>query len=718
MMTGTRYVRLAALGAACFTGLMASNTEAADSDSQLQEITVTAQRKEENLQKAAISLTALSGDDLAATGIRDPQDMQARLPGVQFQDSGLPSIMIRGVGTFNNQPGVDSAVLYSVDGTYLSHIHALPPTLFDIGRIEVVRGPQGTLYGRNSNGGSLNIITNRPVLNEYQGSLGVNLGNFDTVSGEAFANLPLGEKAAVRIAFANDKADPYFDDGSQKRDNWGTRIRLAYEPTDNLSFLATAEYSEQDAGNIGNAYCPPTSALPACEGVPWRPYGGFGAPGSFVDGVGGSGINPGYQTRKNYGAYAQLDWTTDIGTLTSVSSWHKFDERNSFVWDHIDYQPSNIDTFFTQEVRFASPAGSTVSWVGGLFYADEGIDALESYDYSGVPGIRTRIIDGKMESRAVFGEVTVPLTEALRATAGGRYTDERKDMPGSSTVYDATGTIPSTVLTGQVPATERKFTWKAGLDYDLSDTHLLYAKVSTGFKSGGVNPVPQGLGLPETYAPETIKAYQFGSKNRFRDDHIQVNAEAFYYDYEGYQTVIQTSAPTVFPGGFFTTANSQKARFRGGEVETVFRVLDRGTLSLAGTYLDAKFVEFVVGTTNMSGKEPQAAPRFTFSGAYDYLYTLASGAELRGQINSQWVADNYTRPNNAPASLQRQYTLTGLNGSYTTPDGVWTFSLFVRNLENDHVMRIYLPPNSRPGDGAFMMPPRLYGVGVRWNGGT
>src|SRR5690606_9191148 len=205
-----------------------------------------------------------------------------------------------------------------------SHLQALPPIMFDIERIEVVRGPQGTLYGRNSNGGSLNIVTNKPVLDELQIGGGVTVGNYDALDMNFVANVPISDSLAIRAAAATDKRDPYFEDGSEGIDNRAARVRMLFAPADDFDFIATLEYSEIDDTGVGFAYCPPNSDKPACDGYPWRPYQGFGAPGTFGTPEGPRGENPNYLTRKNLGAYGELNYRLDRVTLTSITNWHKY----------------------------------------------------------------------------------------------------------------------------------------------------------------------------------------------------------------------------------------------------------------------------------------------------------------------------------------------------------------------------------------------------------
>lgn len=714
MVTATRQT-LSVIGTVCFTGLGASLAEPARAQGAanegLQEITVTARKVTENLQDANVSITVVSGDALADDGIKDLLDLESQLPGVRFSESGLSSILIRGVGTVNNQPGVDSAVLYSQDGTYLSHLQALPPMMFDIERIEVVRGPQGTLYGRNSNGGSLNIITSRPVLNELRASAGATVGNYDAIDTNLVLNIPAGEKVAFRAAVATDRSDPYFADGSEGTDNWAARVRMLVAPTENLDILGTIEYSKIDDTGVGISYCPPRSDKPACAGYPWRPYAGFGAPGTFGTPGGQSGENPNYLTRDNYGAYVELNYRIGWGTLTSLSNYHKYDMSNRYVWDYAtDYRPIHKDEFYTQEVRLASNADSRVAWVTGLFYAKEKLNTLESFDYRQVPGVRLRIPDGSVESQAVFGEVTYPVNDALSFVGGVRYTYERKDTPGLSTAYDVTGTIPTTVETGDTPLTEKRPTWKGGVRYQVAPESLLYGTVTTGFKSGGVNQVPAGIGLVEVYGPEKILAYQLGSKNRFFGNRLQLNGEAFYYQYDNYQAITTARDPRgFFPGSFFTTINVQNAKFYGAEFESSARVLEGGQFDLAFTLLHA---EFELGTN-----KPGNAPKYTIAAAYQHIFGFSNGGELRAKIDSQYVPGNFTSNSNFAASYQEAYTRSGANLTYTLPGRAWKLGVFVLNLEDKAVIRQGQTPTSRPGDNAFLMPPRQYGASFEYRFG-
>lgn len=692
-----------AVHAALFAG-----AAAAQSSGQLEEIVVTAQMVTESLQDAEVAITAVSGDLIAATGIKDVLDLESQLPGVTFSESGLTSILVRGIGTVNNQPGVDSAVLYSQDGTYMSHLQALPPMMFDIERVEVVRGPQGTLYGRNSNGGSLNIITRRPTLDELQFGAGVTVGSYDTLDMNFVANVPVAEGFAIRAAVATDKSDPYFEDGSEGTDNYAARVRMLFAPSDDFDFIATLEYSEVDDTGVGFAYCPPNSDKPACDGYPWRPYQGFGAPGTFGTPEGPHGENPNYLTRENWGAYGELNYRLDRVTLTAITNWHKYDMSNRYVWDTVtDYRPIHKDDFITQEVRLASAPGSRIEWVSGLFYGREKLDALEYFDFNGRPGIRLRVPDGNMDTKALFGQVTVPVSERFSFIGGVRRTYERKVMPGSSTVFDSAGN-PITIQTGDTPLLEERTTWNVGFRFDRNDDSMIYGKVANGFKSGGVNQVPAGLGLVEVYLPEEIVAVQVGAKNRFLGNRLQLNGELFHYDYKDYQAITTVTDPTgFFPGNFFSTINVQDATFYGGEIEMLYRLSPANQLDVYYTRLHGEFE----GNPN----EPGNAPNFTIGVGYQHWFNLAGGGEVQARITTQYMPGHYTSNSNFAASYRDSFTRTNANVMYKPPRSPWSVNFWVTNLEDKAVIRQGQMPTSRPGDNAFMLPPRFWGVSFNWS---
>ena len=705
--------------------VVADRAMAADeSDAGLQEVIVTAQKREESLQDAPASISVLKSEEIENFGVNNPNDLQSQMPGVQFMSSGLTNTTIRGVGTYNNQPNVDAAVAWNIDGTYIAHHMATPPILFDLARIEVVRGPLGTLYGRNSNGGSINVLTARPVLNEWHGRASVGAGNFDQLDTELMLNIPVGETVAIRAAFANDYSKGYYEDGGEGTDNYAGRVRLLYQPSDTFDLTATVEWSDVDGSGVGLSFCPPFARVqqPVCQNVTWKPYQGFGLPGNYnAFGTNGPiGENPGWTARENWSTYVEWNYSFAAATLTSISNWHKYDREELHVWDFNSYSPKHENKFITQEFRLASAAESKLDWVLGLFYSDEKSDGVERFGTQLAPDYRTfqaassyGVENGKVTSSAAFGELTVPVSDRFRLRGGLRFTSEKKELPGTARARLNTAN-PVVVQTGDTLDTD-KLTWLVGAEYDFTDDNRVYVKVNTGFKSGTVNAVPPNIGVRTTTTPEEITAYQIGSKNRFLNNRVQLNAEAFHYDYDGYQVVVIATDPTgFFPGVFFPSANAQKASFTGGEIESNFLVSDHGQLDLALTVLDAKHDEFVTPAFDFSGHVVQRAPDYTVLAGYSHEFPLPNGGAFVGRITSMYVDANYTRDSNLPGDLQDDYTNTSAYLTYRHRGGRLSLTGWVRNLEDDDVMGVSMGTVARNGWNVFMQPPRMWGFTLKY----
>lgn len=701
----------------------------AQSTGKLEEVVVTAQKREESLQEVPLSVTALQGATIGDFNARDINDLQSQMPGVQFMSSGLTNTTIRGVGTYNNQPNVDDAVAWTVDGTYLVHHQAVPPMLFDIKRIEVARGPLGTLYGKNSNGGAINVITNQPELGKWDGMVKLGYGNYNAINSEAMVNVPVTKDMAIRAAFASDNADSYYEDGSNSKSRYAGRVRLLVEPSDNFNLVGTVAWSTVNDGNSGLSFCPPqadVATYPLCAGVQWKPYQGFGLPGQFIANgkKGPVGKNPGFTQRENWSAYLEWNYSWDAATLTSISDYHKYDREELLVWDATSYSPVHHDEFVSQEFRLASAAGSRYQWVVGAFISFENSNGIEKFGTQTGPNFQTftmnnyyGVNNGRVDTRAVFGNVVIPFGDQFRINGGLRYTYERKDLPGSA----GTGFLPGPpapviVQTGST-LKEGKLTWSAGAEYDVTPDHMLYAKVNTGFKSGTVNQIPPTVTVVAPVTdPEEITAYQIGSKNDFLDGRLRSNAELFYYDYTGYQTVVVASDPTnFFPGVFFPSVNAQKARFYGGELENTFAITDNSQLELNLTWLNAKHTKFVTNSFDFSGNKVERSPPFTLMAAYSHNWALPNGGMITGQISTMYTSGNHTKDANIPADWQRSYTNTSMYVTYEHPGSHWSVTGWVRNLEDKAVMGVAQSSAGRAGGwNVFMLPPRMYGVTVEW----
>jgi iron complex outermembrane receptor protein len=683
-----------------------------DSGAQLSEVVITARKTSEDLQHASVAVTTISPEDIMRSGVKDPTDLEWQLPAVEFQTAqSVPDVFIRGVGTYDLQAGVDSAVAYSIDGIYLAHPSAYPPILVDIAQVEEVRGPQGTLYGRNSNGGAIIWETNKPVLGQWDAEAGISSGNYGAFGSDFMVNVPLTDTLATRFAFGTGRHDAYQSNGYDDANNFTGRWRTLFQPLDNLEFIATLDRSRISNDGYAVDACGPGGDLcPA--GTTFHPWTGIGP------------RNPqNYDRIDTWGTYLEANLKLSWGTVTSLSSYRSSDWR-SFITSTVGdaepaYSPEGVlnpldtNTGYTQgetarqttqEIRVASLPGSALSWIfGGYFSREEGPYA-ETLISNGFTFFTTNpeLTD---ESKALFGQVTYSIINGLRVIGGLRYTDEQKS---ADQTQNGVAENPSEKTS--------KVTWKAGLEYDLAPQSLLYGSVSTGFKSGGVSEVPDFPGSSQTYGPETITAYQFGNKNRFLGDRVQVNYELFYYDYRGFQTLDGVTDPTgTFPGLFLETLNSQKSEMYGGEIETQFALSAHDRLSFTPTFLHARFIDFDVGGVDDSGHHIEAAGPYTVAASFQHEFVLPASNRIIAKIGTELVGGHYMDNGNAPGSYQPTYTRTTADLTYEDGGGHWSASAYVRNLENTGVIAFYEGDVLGVQDTVRLYPPRTYGLTVHWH---
>jgi iron complex outermembrane recepter protein len=703
----------------CSSAPLAVAAEGADEagTAQLQEVVITAEKKTEDVQHAPIAIQTASQAQLEAVGVRSEQDLQNVVPAVRFGEAPSLVITIRGIGTQSTTGGNDLAAAASLDGVYLAKSAAMPSIMFDLNRVEIALGPQGTLVGRNSNAGVINIITNDPKP-QFEGSGTVQFGNYDALSTEGMINIPLGDKAALRVSGATNSHSNYHEDGSNDAHATAGRAKLLLTPIDDLRIIFSVDGSTFHNRSFEYAYCPPHSNVPACAGVPWQPF------------TSNMGTNPDSHARiHTFGMSGQVDWDMPWASLTSITALRTYRDDNADLHRNFEFNNPGEgfgladytkDTFFTQELRLASRRSAPFTWVVGTFFSNEiqpdNLNYLfkfltppTSFDYD--------MSHGHYTSEAVFGDVAVPITDRLRLRGGLRYTWEDKEQTGTAYVYPgAPPAGPALSATG-IGGEEKlsRLTWKAGADFDITDHNLLYATGSNGFKSGGVNRVPDGSGLPLTYAPEFITAEEIGSKNRFFGDRLQVNLSAFHYRYEGYQSTTALNSPT---GGFyFATLSSQTATLYGGELEVKMLITPHDLFSVNLTEESSRFDQFILPAAGIdwSGNHAPVAPNYTAGASYMHTFTLPGNNLLHAGVDTLLSGPFFVDPSNEPGSYQNAYTRTNASLSFDSPDTGWTVTAYIRNIENYGALNIwYSPiPGEPQKDIVGVDPPRTFGISIK-----
>ena len=664
----------------------ASTETAADEDNGIGEIIVTAQRREENLQDVPISVSAFGADAINAKGLTDVSRLEGLVPGFTFGRSGVDARpAIRGVRTESVDVNADTTIGFFIDGIYQSRASQATLGFIDLERVEVQRGPQGTLYGRNTFGGNISIVTARPQLTQVFGGVDLTIGENAQKRITGYFNVPLGDSAALRFAGGYEKSNGYvknanpaggnlFDD-----DNQYVRAALLIKPGDNLTATFKVDYAKR-GGNGGSAfgyklvgsyfYVPTNQQLFNATPIVLNTRGGnrdgiIDAPLTIDAGIPLFAAGDPYLINNDYRGSLDLSNTGlsaniayDFGGVTfkSITGYSDFKTTRTQDTDFsssqigADYQFTSAKTF-SQEFQLVSDGKGPLQYVFGTYFFKDKLNGtfINQQFIQIVPGDTrppaVRQANGfyqefraKTESIAVYGQASYAITDQLKFTAGVRYTRDKKDFqfananevlpfvagaPQFTAITLGTGNIPAssfgvqgaptncTYVTIPLPqpgfrclpadttrfvgatfdtATFEKVTWRLGLDYQVSDDSLLYASASTGFSSGGFNGSQAAAALGRsTFAPQTVTAFEIGSKNRFADNTVQLNLSAFYNRYSSLQEQRQ------IPVGNTTLSiieNSGKARSYGAELEAIWKPAEALTFNASFAYLNAEYTQY------------------------------------------------------------------------------------------------------------------------------
>jgi iron complex outermembrane recepter protein len=697
----------------------------------LAEVLVTATKHEQNLQKTDISLSVLGQEDLAAQNISDPGQLNALAPGVSLQPSFILLAYIRGLGNYSSQPGVDQTVAYNTDGIYISKPYGMPTILFDLDHIEMLRGPQGTLEGRNATAGSIDLISAKPT-DQFAAKASIGYGTYHQINTEAMVNMPLGGGYDLRIAAATAKHDSYFGNGYGDQDVYGVRVRLAGKPIENLDFLLTGEYTGRDEKGQTYSPCPPGStAAQGCAGVKWDPWAGTLGQGQSDDLVPNTGMNERNMLESSNSAiYATVNYDFGWATLTWVPNYRAWYYKNHQSLSGLfGYAPAVRDRMHSEELRIASDPKQSITWVAGVTYADESEPGEQNYFTTNAGPYMTfcslnfpcighvyyknDIYHYDYQSEAAYAHIELPLfVHSFRFVGGLRYTHDKKTQSGNTGVVVADAVTGAPILNAVDVSGElstNKLTYKAGLELDLASDKMLYANVSTGYKAGGVNGVPPGSNIDHTFAPETITAYQGGYKSRWLDGRLQFNTELFFYNYYGYQTSFFAATDTGVLVG--ATTNSQKARLYGGEIESAFLITPDDQLRLGLTGLSAVYTKFAIpqNGTNLSGEALQNAPKRTLTAEYSHTFRLVGGASLQPHITEHYESGQWVDYRHSAGSYTASHSRVNADLAFNSADGRFHVSAYVNNLFNDDSLLV-----ANAGLSPFQLgepyPPRTYGM--------
>lgn len=697
-------------------GVAAAQTSAQDSTA-IEEIVVTAQKRAENLQDVPVSVTALTSDALAARGVNNVLALNNLAPGMRISAADAaanPKIYIRGVGLSDFNPNASSGVGVYVDGVYIGSPLAQMAGFFDLAQVEVLRGPQGTLYGRNTNGGAINITTKRPS-QTFGADASLEYGSFNAVTADLGVGGPIvADKLAFRVAAQYVKDDGYnynrvTGHDLNAADHWAGRLSLLYTPSEDFELLTQANRYV----NRGDATAPAHRALFPATAAAAGPDG-FCAPGAYASGQCADLL--GYADTDNntravdanlegkdkvdlFGASSQATWRLGGVSLVSVTAWqwaHRNDLENTdaspLQMVEINYRSRQHQ--FTQELRLQSnDASARLNWVLGAYYMDEkvqdntrqdvlrdlrplfmtpenptGLSLENSVATFGYPYTQ------KTKGYAVFGQADYKLTDRLTGTVGLRWSADDKSMDYRSQAED--GLI--VILTSKQSKTFSAVSGRLGLRYELSDDANVYATYNRGYKSGGFfGGLATTAGEMEPYDNETLDAYELGLKSEFFDRRVRLNASAFYYDYKNQQVFAQTTRNGLT---VLVLDNAANSKVYGGEAEITARPMQPLTLTAGVSLLHAKYGDYFTEGKDFTGNWLPQSPKITFNAAATWVAPLENGASIVANVDANYSSKVYFDNSNADRLSQDAVWIAGAQLSWRSPDQKIEAGAFARNL--------------------------------------
>jgi iron complex outermembrane receptor protein len=748
-----RKLQMLAGGAAAALAVTAGQAMAQEA-SVLDEVVVTAQKRSENLQDVPVSVTALTADQLKDQRVGDVLALSGLSPSLQIKtddNAANPRIFIRGVGVNDFNPSTASAVGVYLDGVYVASPLAQMAGFYDLQQVEVLRGPQGTLYGRNTTGGAINVTTKKPTKTP-EADLAVDYGRFNALNVQGGFGGPLGgDDLSFRLSGLYDKSDGYTlnrltGNKGNDADRKAVRAALRFTPDDKLTVDASVNYSKSSGGSIltYNRSLIAQTAEAASTADPDPTFGYFFCKpdyytsGQCTNAAGYANTSDnkyegdyrfeGKDIVKLFGATTSISYDFGGVTLYSVTGYQRA-RRDDL--EETDANPVSIfgaryiaeqDTT-SQELRLQSNGATALRWVAGVYAARDNLDNDSHYDVLDVLRVPTPDnptgmdpansvgvfgwpLHQKSTSYAAFGQADYDLSDRLTLTAGLRWSQDKKTFHYVSDVdyglltlfaYDNAKTFSS--MSGRL-----------GLRYKLSEDANLYATYNRGTKSGGFfsgqTTDPADLG---PYKDETVNAYEVGAKSEFLDRRLRVNVSAFYYDYKDLQvyTVIQRNG---LPVQLFTNASA--ARIYGGEAEIEARPMAGLSLTLGASLLNAEYKDFQSLGDDYSGNTLPSAPKASLNGIARYEHALPVG-DLVTQLDFTYRSKIYYDTANTERLSDKARSFVNGQVGWRLDDGRYELGVWGKNLFDVTNISDITPIAAFGFDVFSMGPPRTYGLYFR-----
>lgn len=685
--------------------------EAVPEDGHLAEIVVTAQKRSENLQDVPIAVSAVSGGTLKAMGVRDVQDIKVAVPTLNSTSTnGYLTSSIRGVGSIAAGPGTESPIALYIDGVYIAAPQVAATQLNNVESIEVLKGPQGTLFGRNATGGLIQITTRTPG-DTSSGKFEIGGANYQTLSGSAYVSGPISSDVSADISII----------GRAQGKGWGTNVALnkdVYREYHTFSVRSKWVWRpgpDTTVTLIGD-YTDSAASLGAFVGQPgkksgWPPFAINPDTGYNVN----YNINP---RRTVWDTGASLRLTQAVGTLelSSITAYRRSEIHH--VQD-FDFTANDLANFhyttpgrqISQELQLSSKDSNRLKWTAGLYYFNSEF-AYKDYVLNLPIFNRSVTTNTKQTARSFAGyaQASYELADNTHLTLGGRYTTERRQEKDATLVI-TTATV-ATVPLANAAITADKFTYRASLDHRFSNELLGYVSYNRGFKSGGFN-----IGTPasRTYDPETLDAFEVGLKADLLDRRLRINVAGFDYKYKNIQL------QRIFPNGSIGIVNGPSAHIYGLDADITALLTDGLTLTSGIGWTSPKFRTFLncnkgspnggvpvtnVGT-NCSGNLVALAAKFVGNVRLNYTTDLAGG-KVDASTSLYYNSGYFFEPDNV--TRQDRYAQLGASVKWTGSNGL-SVGVFGKNLTDRRVIT-FAPTQTNGNQVVMYAEPRTYGVTV------
>jgi iron complex outermembrane receptor protein len=726
---------------------LATLTVHASAEAVLEEVIVTATKRAESLQDVPVAVTAFTADTIQEAGISDASDLAIMTPSLTANANSTPfttRLQIRGIGTSQTDPALEPSVGLFVDGVFFGRSGLGTSDLTDIARIEVLQGPQGTLYGKNTNAGAISIITKRPNLEEYEGYVEATAGDYSMGKLTAAVSGPLSDNIAFRLAGNIHQRDGYYDnagagvDDLNDADDWNVQGKLLWEPNDRLSLLLSAFHVDRDT---------------TC----------CGADAVQDDTVNQELINQGFSPDKNdpYDYDVATDWEDgfdmesdlvslhvdydmDWGTITSITAWNDYDYSSNYDADRSQLDILRVDDenhsgdSFSQELRLDSSLGDSVDYMAGIFYYDQttergdktpslfiGDDFINIANQQGLgipfalvaqPGDYLRFQNTwDNETMAVFGQVTWHIGQRWHLTGGLRWTDEEREADLFSETFSTAPLAPlgqaflnsvSTPIDASLDRNTDNVDWLLKVAYDIGDESMIYASASTGNKSGNFSG-QNGTAEEREFDDEETTSYELGLKSTLLDSRLRLNAAAFFTQVDDYQ------AQQQLPAGIGTFVSNQgELEVSGIDLQMEAVPLPNLTLSAGLLYMN----DYEITDGPRDGQDLPFTAEFSGNIGATVVFPLADGG-LFARADYIFMDDHVT--NTADASLLQNKDEDDrevLNARIGWRNDHWNFSIWGKNLTDDEYASQTLIPQLFSGMNAYYLaPPRTYGATLRYD---